>query len=47
MHRSYLLRIRPNAAQRAMLEAILATNCDLYNAALQHRRDAWRMAGKS
>ncbi len=28
------------------LERILSTNCDLYNAALQERRDAWRMCGK-
>ena len=47
MFRSYLLRIRPNKAQVATFEHILATNCDLYNAALQERRDAWRMCGKS
>jgi len=47
MHRSVLLRIRPNREQALALEHILRTNCDLYNAALQERRDAWRMNGKS
>jgi len=46
MFRSYLLRIRPNRAQVAAFGHVLSTNCDLYNAALQERRDAWRMCGK-
>lgn len=47
MYTSYLLRIRPNKTQVLAFEHILATNCDLHNAALQERRDAWRMCGKS
>jgi putative transposase len=41
MLRSYKLRLRPTAKQRLTLEGILALSCDLYNAALQERRDAW------
>jgi putative transposase len=47
MFRSYPLRIRPNKAQVAAFTRVLSTNCDLYNAALQERRDAWRMSNKS
>jgi len=43
MLRTYTLKLRPTAKQRTVLEAILALSCDLYNAALQERRDAWRI----
>ncbi len=43
MLRTFQYRLRPNRAQVSVLERILADNCDLYNAALQERRDAWRM----
>ena len=47
MLRTFQFRLLPNATQAAMLERILADNCETYNAALQERRDAWRMARKS
>jgi len=47
MLRTFQFRLRPNAAQTAALERILTDNCETYNAALQERRDAWRMARKS
>jgi putative transposase len=45
--RTFQFRLRPNATQTAALQRILADNCETYNAALQERRDAWRMARKS
>ncbi len=47
MRRSYLYRLYPNAAQLAALNGQLTQACDLYNAALQHRRDMWRDHGVS
>lgn len=46
MFRSYSLRLKPTKRQREELTAILALNCDLYNAALQERRDAWAVRRK-
>lgn len=43
MLRAYKLRLRPTSNQRAALEGILALSCNLYNAALQERRDAWKI----
>ncbi|MBK1669089.1 hypothetical protein CKO28_13705 [Rhodovibrio sodomensis] len=40
--RAYKYRIYPNAAQVAGLEAMLGAFCDLYNAGLQQRIEAWR-----
>jgi hypothetical protein len=40
MLRTFQFRLRPNAAQTAMLTRILADNAETYNAALQERRDA-------
>lgn len=37
-------RLYPTAAQVFKLEAHLAICCELYNAALQERRDAWKMS---
>jgi len=42
--RTWRFRLYPTAAQRAVLEGHLRLGCELYNAALQERRDAWRMA---
>ena len=42
MKRSYQYRLYPNKAQRVALDHILETHRQLYNAALQERRDAWR-----
>jgi putative transposase len=45
--RSFKYRIYPSHAQTTRLEQTLALCCELYNAALQERRDAWRIARKS
>ena len=47
MQRSYKFRIYPTNAQVTTLEHSLALCCELYNAALQERRDAWRTCRKS
>lgn len=47
MFKSYKLQLRPTAKQRIALDDILASSCDLYNAALQERRDAWKIRHKS
>jgi putative transposase len=41
MHRTYHYRVYPSKAQISALESQLGFNCDLYNAGLQERRDAW------
>ena len=43
MRRSYKFLMRPTAHQRAALEACLEDTRQLYNAALEERREAWRM----
>ncbi|MFY1686515.1 RNA-guided endonuclease InsQ/TnpB family protein [Plantactinospora sp. WMMB782] len=45
MIRRYSFRLYPTSRQRDALTAMLAAHCELYNAALQERRDAWRKAG--
>lgn len=47
MLRTFQYRLRPNKAQVAALEYVLADSCETYNAALQERRDAWRLQRKS
>ena len=47
MLRTFQFRLKPNAAQAAALTCILADNAETYNAALQERRDAWKLARKS
>ena len=47
MLRTFQFRLRPNSTQRAMLERILADNVETYNAALQERRDAWKLERKA
>ncbi len=42
LQRTYRYRLYPTARQRLALEAQLGFACDLYNAALEQRRDAWR-----
>ena len=41
--KTWRFRLYPTAAQRAVLDGHLWLCCELYNAALQERRDAWRM----
>ena len=43
MRRSYKFLLRPTAHQRAALEACLEDTRQLYNAALDEKREAWRM----
>ena len=38
---------RPTKAQAGRLHGLLRVCCEVYNAALQERRDAWRVAGKT
>ena len=47
MIRSYQLRIRPNKEQVALLNYQLGVLCELYNAALQERKEAWKLQRKS
>lgn len=44
---SYKYRVEPNKAQRAMLAEMLADFCDLYNAGLQQRCEAYQRRGVS
>src|SRR3972149_4102086 len=44
LRKTYRFRLYPTAAQRDVLDGQLRLCCELYNAALQERRDAWRMA---
>ena len=43
MRRAYKLRAYPTRPQETRAHRLLHDHCDLYNAALQERRDAWRM----
>jgi putative transposase len=41
--RAYKFRAYPTRPQEARASRLLADHCDLYNAALQERREAWQM----
>jgi putative transposase len=43
VRRAYKLRAYPTHPQEGRAKLLLRDHCDLYNAALQERRDAWRM----
>lgn len=45
--KTYKYRIYPTEFQRRVLNTQLAICCELYNAALQERRDAWNLKRKS
>ena len=47
MRCAYKYRLYPTKAQAQFLEGQLREACDLYNAALQERRDAWKVCRKS
>lgn len=47
MRRSFKFRLRPTAKQEVALAAMLGAHCDLYNAALQERRDAYRHGSRT
>ena len=44
---SYKFRLYPNSAQRQALDRLLEIHRQMYNAALQERRDAWKQRGVS
>jgi putative transposase len=46
VRRAYVFRLRPTARQHVALAHCLASHRELYNAALQERRDAWRLRGR-
>ena len=43
MRRAYKFRAYPTRPQEGRAVRLLADHCDLYNAALLERREAWRM----
>lgn len=43
MRRAFKFRAYPTRPQEARAVRLLADHCDLYNAALEERREAWRM----
>jgi putative transposase len=47
MNKTYQFRLYPTKKQRVTFNKWLALCCEVYNAALQERRDAYRMAGAS
>ena len=42
MRRAYNFRAYPTVSQEGRAVRLLRDHCDLYNAALEERRDAWR-----
>ena len=47
MRRSFKFRAYPTCPQEGRAARLLADHCDLYNAALEERREAWRMGQRS
>jgi len=47
LQRTYRYRLYPTARQRLAFQAQLSFACELYNAALEQRRDAWRRGRRS
>src|ERR1700733_2813664 len=47
MRRAYVFRLRPTARQHAALAACVDGHRELYNAALQERKDGWSHASKT
>jgi putative transposase len=47
MLRAFTFRLLPNKTQAALLQRILVDNRETYNAALQERREAWKLQRKS
>jgi putative transposase len=44
VRRAYKFRAYPTCGQQVRAARLLADHCDLYNAALEERREAWRMS---
>ena len=42
VHRAYTFRLKPTVGQSGRLAGLLACQCELYNAALEERRGAWK-----
>ncbi|HWZ20925.1 MAG TPA: transposase, partial [Ktedonobacteraceae bacterium] len=47
MNKAFRFRLYPTRKQQAVLSEWLTLCCEVYNAALQERRDAFRLAGVS
>jgi putative transposase len=47
IRRTYQFQLRPTKRQIRLLESALAVSCEVYNAALQERREAWKRCRKS
>ena len=47
MHAKLSYPIRPNRVQARSLQALRTLSTDSYNASIQHRCDAWKIAGVS
>src|SRR5437868_9059743 len=47
MHKAFMYRLYPTSKQEEQLTWVLDRCRELYNAALEERREAYRMAGKS
>lgn len=47
VNRRWTVRLYPRARQAAAMEEACARHCELYNAALEHRIDAWKRARKT
>jgi putative transposase len=47
VRRAYVFRLRPTAGQHVALAACVEAHRELYNAALQERRDAWSHASRT
>src|SRR4029450_10730628 len=47
VRRAYKLRAYPTRPQEGRAVRLLADHCDLYNAALAERREAWRLPNRS
>lgn len=47
MVRSYTVRLQTTKKQNVVLSGLLVELCELYNAALQERREAWKLCQKS
>src|SRR5215210_1409925 len=45
--KTFRFKLYPSKAQIILLEQTLSACCELYNAAIQERRDAWRINRKS
>jgi putative transposase len=47
VRRAFKFRAYPTCPQEGRAARLLADHCDLYNAALEERREAWRMGRHS